>query len=247
MNQIYNEDIFQLLNRVNDGSVDLIIADPPYGIAIDKWDTFKSEKEYLEFTFKWIDKMLPKLKPNGSLYIFNTPKNNALTLSYLNNKNLILQNWIVWYKKDGLSGAKRRFVSNQETILFYSASNKHTFNFDEVRVPYISGSRIEAATKKGIIKNGKRWFPNPNGKLCTDIWEFSSHRHKNKINGKVVKQKHMTPKPEDLIERIIKASSNENDLVLDLFSGTGTTSYISKKLNRNSIGCDINKEYVEQI
>ncbi len=117
INKVYNQDVFNFLEELEDNSIDLMIADPPYGINIDEWDKFESEESYLEFTFKWIDKMLPKLKNNGSLYIFNTPKNNALTLSYLNNKNLILQNWIIWHKKDGLSGAKRKFWSIRFLLL----------------------------------------------------------------------------------------------------------------------------------
>jgi site-specific DNA-methyltransferase (adenine-specific) len=168
-------------------------------------------------------------------------------LNYLRNKNVNFQNWIVWYKKDGFGPTKKRYVNNQETILFYTISNDFTFNADEIRVPYSSSSRIKAASKKGILKNGKRWFPNENGKLCTDVWEITSDRHKKKINGKVVKSQHPTPKPEDMIERMVLASSKKNDLVLDLFSGTGTTAYIAKRNSRNFIGCEINDEYIRII
>ena len=76
---------------------------------------------------------------------------------------------------------------------------------------------------------GKRWFPNPNGRLCGEVWHISSARHKNKVNGKVQKMNHVTPKPLELIERIIKASSNKGDLVLDCFAGMGTTADRGKK------------------
>ena len=116
-----------------------------------------------------------------------------------------------------------------------------------MRIEYTSKKRMEHAKKRGILKNGKRWYPNPAGKLCIDVWEFSSYRHNNKVNGKVVKSKHPTPKPEKLIERMILASSNENSTVLDLFSGTGTTSFLAKKLGRNFIGCELNKEFCQLI
>lgn len=83
--------------------------------------------------------------------------------------------------------------------------------------------------------------------MCTDVWNFTSVRHKLKVNGKIVKTAHPTPKPEEMIERMILASSKENDLILDLFSGSGTTSYVAKKLNRIYIGCENNKEYIEII
>ena len=98
--------------------------------------------------------------------------------------------------------------------------------------------------KKGILKNGKRWYPNPNGKLCPDVWEISSQRHKQKLNGKTQKLNHPTPKPKDMIERMIKASSKEGDIVLDLFAGSGTASIVARELNRNFIGCESNKEYI---
>jgi len=131
--------------------------------------------------------------------------------------------------------------------LFFTKSNEFTFNCDEVREPYASTDRIAIAKEKGIIKNGKRWYPNPNGKLCNDVWEFTSVRLTNKKNGRTVKQEHPTPKPEGMIERMIKASSNEGDLVLDLFSGTGTTAYVSKINNRHFVGCDNDPNYIEII
>ena len=101
------------------------------------------------------------------------------------------------------------------------------------------------ARKKGILKNGKRWFPNPKGKLCGEVWHITSERHKNKINGKVKEMGHATPKPLDMVERIITASSNEGDLVVDFFVGTGTTALASKKLKRNFICSDRDEKYVK--
>jgi len=245
INKIYEMDVFEFLKKVKDNSVDLAVIDPPYNLKKADWDTFKSEKSFFEFTFKWIDLLIPKLKNNASLYIFNTPYNSAFILQYLLKKGLIFQNWITWDKRDGLGAAKRKYSNGQETILFFTKGNKHTFNYDDIRVPYESEERIKHASKKGILKNGKRWYPNPKGRLCGEVWHISSERHKNKVNGKTIKLAHVTPKPLDMIERIIKASSNEGDLVLDCFMGIGTTAVAAKKLNRNFIGCEINKEYIK--
>lgn len=246
-NKIYLQDCFEFLDKIENETIDLAIADPPYNMKKAGWDTFASHKSFMDFTKKWIDKLIPKLKTTGSLYIFNNAFNNAFILTYLYEKKLKYRNTIVWHKKDGMSATKKRFVNNQETILFFTKSDKYTFNPDDVRTPYTSTSRMLHAQKKGILKNGKRWFPNPNGKLCTDIWEFSSQRHKQKINGKTQKLKHPTPKPKDLIKRIILASSNTEDLILDLFSGIGTTAEICQNLNRNFTGCENNKEYHKEI
>ncbi len=85
---------------------------------------------------------------------------------------------------------------------------------------------------------------NPNGKFCGEVWHFTSERHKQKINGKIQKLNHVTPKPLDLIERIIKASSNKGDLILDCFVGSGTSAIVAKKLGRNFICSDKHKDYV---
>jgi site-specific DNA-methyltransferase (adenine-specific) len=233
------------LKKIDDGIIDLAVLDPPYNMKKAEWDTFKSEKIFLDWTFSWIDALLPKLKDTGSLYIFNTPYNCAFILQHLILKEMKYQNWITWDKRDGLGASKRKYSNGQETILFFTKSNKYTFNYEAIRVPYESAERIQAAEKKGILKNGKRWYPNPNGRFCGEVWHFASERHKTKVNGKVQKLDHVTPKPFDLIERIIKASSNKEDVVLDCFVGSGTTAVAAKKLERNFICADSNAKFVE--
>lgn len=244
-NEIYNLDCFDFLSKVDDKSVNLAVIDPPYNLHKARWDTFKNEKKFFDFTARWIDALIPKLKENGSLYIFNTPYNSAFILSYLVNKELIFQNWLTWDKRDGLGGAKRKYSNGQETILFFTKNDNHVFNYDDIRLPYESTDRIAHAKKKGILKNGRRWFPNPKGRLCGEVWHITSERHKRKINGKVQKMGHLTPKPLDLIERIIKASSKKGDLVLDCFVGSGATAIAAKRLNRNFLCSDNDKNYVK--
>ena len=235
------------LPELDDSSIDLAVVDPPYNLNKGSWDKFTDSTTYFDFTFRWLDLLIPKLSPNASVYLFNTAFNSAMILSYLTDSNLKFRNWITWYKKDGFSYTKRKYVNAQETILFYTKTNAYTFNCDAVRQPYLSTERIAHAAKKGILKNGKRWFPNADGKLCNDVWEITSQRHKEKDNGRVHALSHPTVKPYEMIERIVKASSNEGDLVLDLFSGSGTTSIVSKNLSRNFIGCENNEEYINHI
>ena len=179
INKIYNEDCFDFIPKIKDNSVDLLITDPPYNLKKASWDRFKSEKDFFEFTYRWLDLVIPKVKENGSIYVFNTPRNSAYILSYLEKKReLVFQNWICWDKKDGLSAPKRKYANGQETILFFTKGIHHIFNYDDIRVAYDSKNRIEHAKRNGIIKNGKRWFPNKKGKLCREIWNFSSERHK---------------------------------------------------------------------
>lgn len=245
INQIYRDDCLKFLEQVQNRTVNLAVIDPPYNMRKAYWDTFGSENDFFNFTFRWIDALIPKLKNNGSLYIFNTPYNSSFILNHLVRRGLIFQNWITWDKRDGMGGARQRFSNGQETILFFTKGENHIFNFDDVRLPYDSTERIEHAKKKGILKAGKRWFPNPKGKLCSEVWHITSERHKNKINGKTPKMPHLTPKPLEMIERIVRASSRKGDLVLDCFVGSGTTAIAAKKLGRNFLCCDSDKTYVE--
>ena len=244
-NVIYNMDCFDFLCKIKNNSIDLAVIDPPYNMKKADWDTFGTHDDFINFTKKWIDALIPKLKKDASLYIFNTPFNCAFILHHLIKRKMFFQNWITWDKRGGLGASTRKYANGQESILFFTKSENHTFNSDDIRVPYESTDRIAAAAKKGIIKNGKRWFPNPGGRLCGEVWHIVSERHKNKVNGKVQKQAHLTPKPAELIERIIRASSNVGDLVLDCFVGSGTTALVAKKSGRNFICSDISAQYVK--
>lgn len=247
INTIEMKDVFEYLDDIHNGIIKLAIIDPPYNLDQGEWDTFSTTSDFLKFTELYLTKVVEKLSNDGSLYIFNTAHNCAYILMILEKLGMKFKNWIVWYKKDGFSSCRKKYVNNQETILFFTKSNQYTFNCDIIREPYASTDRILAASKNGILKNGKRWFPNPNGKLCSDVWNFTSVRLANKQKGKTIKQNHPTPKPELMIERMILASSNKGDLVMDLFSGTGTTAYIAKKNNRNFTGCENNPVYIEII
>ena len=247
INKIYHCDVLDFLQNVDDESIDLAIVDPPYNLHVADWDTFKNECDYFDFTFSWLDALIPKLRPTASMYLFNTAYNSAIILQHLVSQKINFCNWITWYKKDGFSYTKKKYVNTQETILFCTKSKNFVFNYDDVRLPYTSNERITHAQQKGILKNGKRWFPNEKGKLCNDVWEITSQRHKTKIKGKVQILPHPTTKPYEMIERIVKASSNKGDLVLDLFSGSGMTSIVSKSLARNFIGCENNAEYIKHI
>ena len=98
--------------------------------------------------------------------------------------------------------------------------------------------------KRVFLKMASVGFPNEKGKLCGDVWHITSERHKSKINGKTMPMGHATPKPLEMIERIIKASSREGDIVFDCFVGSGTTAIAAKKLNRNFLCADNSKEFV---
>ncbi|QTW05510.1 DNA methylase N-4/N-6 [uncultured archaeal virus] len=289
LNKIYCQDCFEFLDEIDNNVADLAIIDPPYGMKKGVWDNFKTYNDYLFFTRKWIDKLIPKIKESGSFYFFNTAYNSAYILQYLNEKKIKVRNWIVWNIPNGLAGfSKKNYSNRHETILFFTKSDNYIFNFDDIRVPYFEGGRkksnreIEGKIgqynllgalcgndwKDNYISNfddirvpyseggqkksnreikGKIWQYNPLGALCGNVWKFSNESSscRNTLNGKKQFLPHPCMKNLDLIMRIIKASSNENDLVLDCFAGIGTILVAAKNLHRNFIGCDSNLGYVE--
>ena len=246
LNRVFNSDFSNLLKKIPNNSIDLVCVDPPYNLKKAEWDNFKSDEQFFKFTFNWIKQVEPKLKPGGGFYIFNTPRNSAHILSYLESRGFIFQNWITWNKKDGFTSTKKKFLPEQETIVYVTKPGGDvTFNAESIRVPYESTERIAAAKTKGILKNGKRWFPNEAGRLCPDVWQIASERHSNKENGKVKVALHPTVKPIALMERIILASTNEGDVILDIFAGTGSTLVAAKRNKRNFIGCDADLTFVK--
>lgn len=248
INKIINGDSLLELSKFTKESIDLMIIDPPYNQIPEKWDTFTNEEKFFKFTKQYLSLCYDILKDGGSVYLFNNEYNLAHILPMIKELGFNYQNWIIWVKKDGLSSAKYKYVNSSESILFFTKGKRpKTFNFDDIRTPYESTSRMAHAQKKGILKNGKRWFPNPNGKLTTNIWEFSSARHKKKVNGKTQKLVHPTVKPHDLIKRMILASSNVNDIVLDPFAGSGTTGFVCRELNRQFILIEKENVYFKYI
>lgn len=218
----------EYLRRFDSSSVDLVVADPPYNMNKANWDSFNDDDEFIEWHMDWIEETYRILKPTGSLYVFNAPGYAAMILTdTLRTLDFQFQNWITWDKRDGVGASKNRWVWKQETILFFTKSSQFTFNAEDVRVPYDHPPR-----STGILKNGKRYYQNPKGRLCTDVWHFPSARHMEKVNGKTVKLNHVTPKPLNMIKHIIKASSNEFDLVVDPFVGSGTTAAAAIELDR---------------
>ncbi len=235
---IYGDAIETLQNQIEDSSIDLIFADPPYNIGknfnglIDKW---KSEEEYLKWSYQWLDLCIRKLKPNGSFYVMTSTQNMPYFDIYLRKRITVLSR-IVWYYDSSAVQAKRYYGSLYEPILFcVKDKNNYVFNSDEILVEAKTGSvRKLVDYRKPIPKvyNSK--------KVPGNVWEIPRVRYRMEEY-----ENHPSQKPVALLERIIKASSNEGDIVLDPFSGTFTTSFAAKQNKRKSIGIEIQEEYVK--
>lgn len=234
---IYQGDAIKVLqNSIEDNSIDLIFVDPPYNIGKDfngLKDKWKSDEDYLNWCYQWIDLLLKKLKKTGSLYIMTSTQFIPNFDIYLRDKIEILSR-IVWsYDSSGVQ-AKKYYGSMYEPILFcVKDKKKYTFNSNDILVEAKTGSKRKLIDYR---KNPPQ--PYNTKKVPGNVWNFSRVRYR-----MAEYENHPTQKPIALLERIIKASTNEGDVVLDPFSGTFTTSFVAKKLNRKSIGIEINEDY----
>lgn len=227
-----------LENQIADNSIDLIFADPPYNIGKsfngykEKWS---SDEEYLIWSYKWLDLCIKKLKPNGSFYVMTATQFMPNFDIYLQSRINILSRIIWFYDSSGVQ-AKKYYGSLYEPILFcVKDKNNYTFNADEILVEAKTGAKRKLIDYR---KNPPQVYNSE--KIPGNVWEFPRVRYRMEEY-----ENHPTQKPIALLERIIKASSNENDLVLDPFSGTFTTSFVAKYLNRHSLGIELQDEYVK--
>lgn len=228
MIQVIQGDCIEELKSIKDRSIDLIVADPPYNVGKDYGNGSDKQHfdEYISFTRKWLVECHRVLKSDGTIYVFI----GFRYISYLyqileNDLKMNFVNWISWHYTQGI-GKTKGFSPRHDDILMFSKSDRYKFNLDDIRIP-----------QKYYRKRNNMRGANPG-----DVWEVS-HIHYCQRN----RQPHPTQKPEALIERMVLASSNENDTVLDPFSGSGTTLRVCQQLNRNAIGIELNGEYVKQI
>lgn len=235
---IWGDTLDALSSKIPDNSVDLVFADPPYNIGKNfngRKDKWTSEKVYLEWCYNWIDLCLGKLKDKGSFYLMAATQNMPFFDIYLRDKICILSR-IVWsYDSSGVQ-AKKYYGSLYEPILFcVKDKQQYTFNADDILVEAKTGA------KRKLIDYRK---PVPtqysSRKVPGNVWEFPRVRYR-----MAEYEKHPTQKPTALLERIVRASSNPGDLVLDPFAGTFTTSFVAKKLGRQSIGIEIEEDYIK--
>ncbi|MDQ8188590.1 adenine-specific DNA-methyltransferase [Pelagicoccus sp. SDUM812002] len=235
--KIIRGDAIESLNQeVLDESVDLLFVDPPYNIGknfngcLDKW---ASDEDYMSWCKTWLDLCIQKVKPNGSMYFMASTQCMPYFDLYLREQVSILSR-IVWsYDSSGVQ-AKKYYGSLYEPILFCVKNQKdYKFNPDSILVEAKTGAK-----RKLIDYRGGTPKPYNTKKVPGNVWNFPRVRYRMDEY-----ENHPSQKPESLLERIILASSDEGDLVLDPFSGTFTTSSVAARLNRKSIGIEQDLEY----
>jgi len=241
INNIYNGDFFELINSIDNESIDLVICDGPYGITNKSWDKIDSIQQ---FNLKIIELITPKLKDGASVYLFG--KHDCIDfIDYT--KFLNLRSKIIWYQPSRLSQGRINYTNNYDLICYFIKGKKpKCYNLEDIRVPQLVDlDHMSRCENVPSVKNGK-WKKtkfNPKGKNPGNVWgdiKQLTYKSKELVSREAL---NTIQKPEKLIERIVLASSLQGDIVLDPFSGTGTTSLVCKKLNRDFIAFEIDDEY----
>ncbi len=238
--KLFRGDVLGWLKSLETGTVDLLFADPPYNIKKAEWDDFESMHAYVAWSRDWITEAARVLKPNGTLYICGFSEILAdvkVAVAPL----FTGCRWLVWHYKNKANLGKD-WGRSHESILHFRKGRQRTFNVDQVRIPYGAHTlkypehpQAETSQYGKGSKSSERddWTPHPMGAKAKDVLEIPTT-----CNGMGEKTPHPTQKPEELLRRLLLASSNQGDLVLDPFSGSGTTLVVAEQLGRHWLGCD---------
>lgn len=235
--KVFHGDALAALDLVPAGSVNLIFADPPYNIGKrfgDFVDTWESDEAYANWCMTWLDKCIDKLTPNGSLYVMSSTQCIPhLDISLRKKLNILSR--IVWsYDSSGVQ-AKNHFGSMYEPILFcVKNKDNYVFNNQDILVEAKTGSQRKLIDYRKAVPT-----PYNTTKVPGNVWEFPRVRYRMEEY-----EEHPTQKPEALLERVVLASSNPGDVIMDPFSGTFTTGAVAKRLNRKTISIELNIDYV---
>lgn len=239
---IYQGDSISWLQSIESESVDLIFADPPYNIKKASWDNFESHEAYIEWSLRWIAEASRVLKPTGSMYICGFSEILA-DLKYLSSKYFATSRWLIWHYKNK-ANLGNDWGRSHESILHLRKSKKFRIaEIDYLRIPYGAHtlkypSRQQAVTSAYGKGKKQEWSPHPMGAKPKDVIEIPTT-----CNGMNEKTPHPTQKPEELLRKLIFAGSHPGDLVLDPFSGSGTTAVVSAQLGRKFLACDLDQQY----
>ncbi len=243
---IWVGDTIAWLRSLESATADLVFADPPYNIKKAEWDSFESQEVYVNWSLQWIEQVARVLKPTGTLYVCGFSEILA-DLRLPASRFFKGCKWLIWhYKNKANLGSD--WGRSHESILHFRKSKECTFNTDNVRIPYGQHTlkypeHPQAETSqysKGTKSTDKTWAPHPKGAKPRDVLEIPTT-----CNGMHEKTPHPTQKPEELLRKLVLASSNPGDLVIDPFLGSGTTAVVAEQLKRRWMGCNISLEYCQ--
>jgi site-specific DNA-methyltransferase (adenine-specific) len=237
-------DVLDLLGGLPDRSVDLVVTDPPYAIGKADWDEFTSLDAYVDWCDRWLAEVARVLAPHGSAYVCGFSEILA-DVKARSARRFAGCRWLVWYYRNK-ANLGRDWGRSHESILHLRASRDVRIDVDAVRIPYNDHTtrypeRVQAVNSQYGNRGQRRdrWQPNPLGAKPRDVLEVPVL-----CNGQSEKTAHTTQKPEVLIERLIRASSEPGQVVLDPFVGSGTTAVVAARLGRRWIAGDDDPRHV---
>ena len=243
LDRIYHADSFEMFPQIDDGSIDLVVCDGPYGVTTNKWDRIRNIQE---FNLKLISVFAAKLKDGGALYLFGKPD----CMDFIDYRPFLnLRSKIVWYQPSRLAQGRINYTNNYDIICYFIKGDRpKTFDLDAIRVSQLGElehrRRCERVPSVTNGKYGKTKF-NGDGKNPGDVWgdiKQLTYKSKELVSRDAL---NTIQKPEQLIERLVKASSVEGDLVLDPFAGVGTCPVVCRRLRRHFIGIERDRQFVE--
>jgi len=249
--QLWRGDSIEWLKTLPSESIDMIFADPPYNIKKTDWDNFESQEEYIKFSMQWIEQAARIVKPTGTVFVCGFSEILA-DLKHPAAKYFKSCRWIVWHYKNKANLGKD-WGRSHESILHFRKTKNFTFNIDSIRIPYnehtlkYPNHPQAESSQYGNGKNGNHiWEPNPFGAKPKDVLEIPQDiiEVPTTCNGMHEKTPHPTQKPEELLRKLILASSNAGDVILDPFCGSGTTPVCAEQLRRKWMACDMSPEYL---
>lgn len=239
LDQILHGDCVEVMNALPARSVDLIFADPPYNLQLqrqlhrpdmsrvdavdDPWDRFESFAAYDDFTRRWLTACKRLLKPTGTLWVIGTYHNIFRIGALLQDLGYWILNDVIWVKTNPMPNFRgARFANAHETLIWASVSKgaKYTFNYHAMKE----------------LNGGKQ--------MRSDWWLLPLATGAERLRDENGKKAHSTQKPEALLYRILLASTNPGDVVLDPFFGSGTTGVVARKLHRHWIGIEREERYI---
>ncbi|OYD13991.1 restriction endonuclease [candidate division WOR-3 bacterium JGI_Cruoil_03_44_89] len=234
INKVIQGDCLEMMQKIPDNSVDMTFADPPFNLKkrYGKYKDNKEFNEYMNWCKEWIYEMVRITKPAGSIFVHNIPKWLTYFATFLN-EIADFKHWIGWDAPTAPMG--KTLQPAHYGILFY-AKNAKRLKFYEIRYQHKRCRKCEVLLKD---YGGKKDGLHPFGPLVSDVWT-DIHR----IKHNKYRDKHPCQLPVHLMERLILMTTDENDIVLDPFVGTGTTVIAAKRLGRRYIGIDIDEKYV---
>jgi site-specific DNA-methyltransferase (adenine-specific) len=240
--ELWHADVMDLLGRLPDRSVDLVVTDPPYAIAKQDWDEFESIDAYVAWCDHWLAEIARVLAPHGSAYVCGFSEILA-DVKARSARRFAGCRWLIWHYRNK-ANLGRDWGRSHESIL-HLRSEAARVDVDAVRVPYNGHTtrypeRVQAVSSqygRGVRRD--RWQPHPLGAKPRDVIEIPVI-----CNGMTEKTPHATQKPEALIERLVLASSAPGQLVVDPFVGSGTTAVVAARLGRRWLVGDAEPRYV---